>query len=280
MSQWRSQSFGGPTNSTASVTGGVIPNAVKMFMNQQNKTVGSTVPDATISASTTTSLDFVSSNSKSGSNNGGTEASNPLAAFSSQQKNAAATPAKSEEILDKKSNIVAPKILLASAAPGSAIPLTGSLVEAIKASANTVSKKDSLNTAQPKNLVKALEKMPTVSADAIAAEEFMASLANPLFKQMPVDKSLAAALRSMNEGSVNAPSKKFEILAGLEKKKRKRRSILGAFVLKHMTRRSDSPSMNKPMERSSMETPALSSTQQGPQLLDKIRDMGRVVATP
>lgn len=271
MSQWRSQSFGGPTNTSASATGGIIPNAVKMFMNQQNKTVGGSLPDATTS---TTSLDFVS---KSSSSNSGTEATNQLAAFSSQQKNAAATPSvKSEEILDKKSNVVAPKILLASAAPGSAIPLTGSLVEAIKASATTASKKDSLEIAQPKNLVKALEKMPTVSADAIAAEEFMM-----FFKQMPVDKSLAAALRSMNGGSVNAPSKKFEILASLEKKKRrKRRSILGTFLLKHLMRRSDSVSMNKPMERSSMETPAISSSQQGPQLLDKIRDMGRVVATP
>ena len=276
MSQWRSQSFGSPANTTASATGGIIPNAVKMFMNQQNKTIGGSLPDATTS---TTSLDFVS---KSSSSNSGAEATNPLAAFSSQQKNAAATPSvKSEEILDKKSNVVVPKILLASAAPGSAIPLTGSLVEAIKASATTAGKKDSLETAQPKNLVKALEKMPTVSADAIAAEEFMASLANPLFKQMPVDKSLAAALRSMNGGSVNAPSKKFEILASLEKKKRrKRRSILGTFLLKHLMRRSDSASMNKPIERSSMETPAISSSQQGPQLLDKIRDMGRVIATP
>ena len=259
MSQWRSQSFGGGAKNS---TGGAIPNAVKMFMNQQNKSVSEA--DAPL-----TSLDFVSSSSSN------KESTDPLAALSSQQKVVGPV---SVEKADKKS-AVSPKILLASAGPGSAIPLTGSLVEAIKASAAT-NKKDSLEALLTKKSVMALEKITPVSADTVAAEEFMASLANPLFKQMPVDKSLVAALRSMNGGSVNAPSKKFEILTSLEKKKRKRRSTLGGFLLNHLMRRRDLGTMNKPIERSSMETPAISSTQQGPKLLDKIRDMGRVIATP
>lgn len=261
MSQWRSNSFG----SKNATVGGVIPNAVKMFMNQQNKTIDG-------GADSSTSLDFVSKK---------TTSTSPLAAFDSQQKSVeTAAPAAStaDEKADKKS--LTPKMILASAAPGAMVPLTGSLVDAIKATAGAASKKDSLDG------VKALEKKPVVTADAIAAEEFMASLANPLFKQMPVDKSLAAALRSMNGVTVNTPSKKFEILASLEKKKRrKRRSVADAYLEKHMQRRRaaatpSSSEMSKPMERSSMETPSIASSQQGPQLLDKIRDMGRVVATP
>ena len=254
MSQWRSTSFGGK-NSTA---GGVIPDAVKMFMTQQNKTIPQD-----------SNLDFVSKKS-----------TDPLTLFNSQQQ-------KAKIPIKKTVAPAAPKILLATPnAAGAALPLTNSLVEAIKAT----NKEDPLAAifpGQTPKSVAALESKPTVTDDALAAEEFMASLANPLFKQMPVDKSLVAALRSMGGVGVNSPNPKYQLLPGLQKRRKRslgsavtNRHFLSKVLKKHLRKRREAAGITKPMERSSMETPVRMTSQEGPKLLDKIRDMGRVIATP
>lgn len=252
MNSWRSQSFGGKNT-----TGGVIPAAVKSFMNQQNKTVGG----AEVSGPKT-NLDFVSSDS-------------PLNKFSEEQRSQIPVPNVAKKTI--------PKILLAT--PGvKGLPVTNSLVEAIKAT-NKEDPLASLLAEKPGKAIDALEKkQPILSGEALAAEQFMASLANPLFKQMPVDKSLVAALKSMNgvPGGVLSPNPKFQLLPGLQK--RKRRSLgevsVGKRILQTLkSRLRRSVITKKPMERSNMVMPVLNS-QQGPKLMDKIRDMGRVIATP
>jgi len=247
MNSWRSRSFGGKNS-----TGGVIPDAVKSFMNQQNKTVGS----AAEVSSPKTNLDYISSDS-------------PLSKFTDEQRNKITKP-----------NI--PKILLA-APGGKGLPLTNSLVEAIKAT-NREDPLASLLAGKSNKAVESIEKkQPALSGEELAAEEFMASLANPLFKQMPVDKSLVAALKSMNgaAGGVLSSNPKFQLLPGLQK--RKKRSLgevsRGRSVIKTLKSRIRKSVITKPMERSNMVMPVLNS-QQGPKLMDKIRDMGRVIATP
>jgi len=155
------------------------------------------------------------------------------------------------------------------------------------------------------------EKINTLSGQELAAEQIIASLANPVLKEMPVDMSLVAALNEMTAGSkdpLEADPKQSIAMASLMKrqvndsKKHKKRQLSEPSETRHPRKRdlsdvigkrhkrhrsksngkrdtTDKVKSAKAIERSKMGLPLVSS-QQGPKLMDKIRDMSRVIATP
>jgi len=160
-----------------------------------------------------------------------------------------------------------------------------------------------------------------LTPDKIAAEEFFASLANPVLGNMPVDTNLVAAFKEQTKDSIlSDPGKLFQVsrkrrtlrrtrsrhnhtIRSTKQRKFSKRNVdseTGANRRRSAARkqRKSSPSRNKrdtdyvvmlskrdttdnltrsvkPIERSNMGVHI--SSNQGPKLLDKIRDMSRVI---
>ena len=110
----------------------------------------------------------------------------------------------------------------------------------------------------------------------IAKEQFLASLANPAFHDIPVDGTLTAAIKRMS--NFNLPMEDINKNVELQK-----RDLSNISLKKTKTNnRRDTVlkvQSDKAIERSKMSVP-LVDTQQGPKLMDKIRDIGRIIATP
>lgn len=320
MAKWRKQSFGEKGSFPAKMTN--IPTAVKQFMNQQNITVNLVGDeDSSFKKPSVTSEKLPKENS-------------PLSLFESTAKNVIARPNSAavnneiqgallksalpifpEAVLklpnEKLSQVPQPQktMLISMAGANKALlPITSSAA-AVEATNGNAMLSSILNGQKDKSLEKSkalasllngnkdqlLEKPPQLlTGEELAAEEFMASLANPLFKQMPVDKSLVAALNSMAGVSANILSsgKKKNVLPSIQKRKRSLRERgkvstfkltrrMNAHGISHRKRDANESKTrsDKPIERSNMVLP-LTSNQQGPKLLDQIRDMGQVIATP
>ena len=298
------QSFGPKGSNTKS---GFIPNAVKQFMTQQNATVNvlgensaikeeQNIPDISKFTSTTTKenspLSLFESNTKSSISRPRIGISN---AFFNSQLPKKLDSSQNVLNLEKKSNIIASKptntLLLSIPGQNGAMIPTASLAAAVEAT----NKEVDLSSLLPMNGHKTTE--TKLTGEELAAEEFMASLANPVFNQMPVDKSLVAALNSMagRGNEMISTANKNIVLPSIQKRSLLAKSKENAFKNKHRSRitlktqykreankerriiKSD-----KPIERSNMVQPLIGNTQQqqGPKLLDKIRDMGRVIAKP
>ncbi|XP_065653141.1 uncharacterized protein LOC136071787 isoform X4 [Hydra vulgaris] len=107
----------------------------------------------------------------------------------------------------------------------------------------------------------------------IEKEQFLASLANPVFHDIPVDSTLTAAIQRMS--NINPLD---NIIKSVELQKRDL-SNLAEKVLDNKKDPILKVQSDKAIERSKMSVPIVDS-QQGPKLMDKIRDIGRIIATP
>lgn len=212
---------------------------------------------------------------------------------------------KQDEIL-KKGMITSPKKTLLVTAPGQPngiTPVTTSLADAVLATKSivpTITDAMSTNTLQDGSNAKQTADISLLNGQEYAQETFLASLANPALQEIPVDTSLVAALQSLNGyGSTIVNDPKSNLLMAslqkrdikeLEKRHVKRETDESVITRKHKKRHlnlprhgkrdtSDKINSAKPIERSKMSLPLINS-QRGPKLMDKIRDMSRVIATP
>ena len=314
MEKWRSNSFGERDKKPV----GVVPNAIKKFMLDQKAHPAGAVASAQSNPVLEAPVIAPQLAAAVAPNNVNSQVRSPVAAAPKvlpQPIVLAKKPGTPEPLSLKKNEVASgPKILLASPQAPGLTALSTSLKDAVTAAKSSVDALKASGNLGASNLINPFQKGVDAPSDSIknalvAAFDSMGGL-NPILndpnerklfmgtkKKRSMERRRRSRMQKRRRSMESAGTQRESAVIKHDRKHRRsmedvqprtyykdlRRSLEGKRarhkVAHHKRDTSDKIKSAKAIERSHMGMP-ITSIQQGPKLMDKIRDMSRVIATP